>query len=48
MRSWKDFRVKLDLDDNKKFYLIQIIHTIPSTWKEIFLECGNNTSDLIY
>ena len=29
MRSWKDLRVKFDLDGIIKFYWIQIIHTIP-------------------
>ena len=27
MKNWKDFREKLDLDDNKKFYWRQIIPT---------------------
>ena len=40
-------RTKLSLDDNKKFYWRQIIQAIPRAWKEIFLECGNNISDLI-
>ena len=47
MKSWKDLRGKLDLDDNKKFYWKQIIHAIPRAWKEKFLECGDNISDLI-
>ena len=38
---------KLGLDDNKKFYWKQIIHAIPRAWKEKFLECGDNISDLI-
>ena len=47
MKSWEDLRGKLDLDDNKKFYWKQIIHAIPRAWKEKFLECGDNISDLI-
>ena len=47
LRSWKDLRTKLGLDDNKKFYSRQIIHAIPCAWKEMFLECGNNISDPI-
>ena len=47
MRSWEDLRAKLGLDDNKKFYWRQIIHKIPCAWKEMFLERGNNISDLI-
>ena len=47
MRSWEDFRAKLDLDNNKKIFWIQIIHAIPSTWKEMFLECGDIIIDLI-
>ena len=47
MKSWEDLRAKLGLDDNKKFYWRQIIHEIPLAWKEMFLECGNNISDLI-
>ena len=38
MRSWEDLRTKLGLDDNKKFYWRQIIHTIPHAWKEMLLE----------
>ena len=33
MRCWGDLRAKLDLDAVRKFYWIQIIHTIPSPWK---------------
>ena len=40
-------RAKLDLDDNKKIYWRQITHAIPRAWKKIFLECGNNISNLI-
>ena len=47
MRSWKDLRAKLDLDDNRKLYWIQVIHTILRAWKEMILECGNNISNLI-
>ena len=47
MRNWEDLRVKLDLDDSRKFYWIQIIHTVSSVWKEMFLACGNNISNLI-
>ena len=45
--SWEDLRAKLDLDDNKKCYWRNIIHTIPRAWKEMFLECGNNIRNLI-
>ena len=48
MRSWEDLRAKLGLNDNKKFYRRQIILAIPRAWKEMFLECGNNISDLIF
>ena len=47
MRSWEDLRAKFDLGDNRKFYWVQIIHTIPSAWKEMFSECGINISNLI-
>ena len=47
IRSQEDLRSKLDLDDNKKFCQRQIIHAIPRAWKEMFLECGDNISDLI-
>ena len=47
MRNWEDLRVKLDLDDSRKFYWIRIIHTVSSVWKEMFLACGNNISNLI-
>ena len=47
MRSWEDFKAILDMDENRNFYRIQVISTISSAWKEIFLECGNNTSNLI-
>ena len=47
MRIWEDLRANLGLDDNKKCYWRQIIHPIPCAWKEMFLECGNNISDLI-
>ena len=33
MRSWKGFRAKLELNGNRKFYWIQIIHRILSAWK---------------
>ena len=46
MKSWEDLRAKLGLDDNKKFYWRQIIHAILRAWK-VFLECGDNISDLI-
>ena len=38
MRSSEDFRAKLDLDDNKKIYWRQIIHTNPLAWKKKLLE----------
>ena len=47
MRGWEHLRAKLGLDDSKKFYWRKIIHAIPLAWKEMFLECGNNISDLI-
>ena len=47
MRSWENLRAKLGLENNKKFYWRQIIQAIPHCWKEMFLECGNNISDLI-
>ena len=47
MKSWEDLRAKLGLNDNKKLYWRQIIYAIPRAWKEIFLECGDNISDLI-
>ena len=47
MIIWEDFRAKLGLDDNKRIYWRQIIHTILFAWKEIFLECGDNISDLV-
>ena len=47
MKRWEDLRAKLGLDDNKKFYWRQIIHAIPRAWIEMFLECGDNSSDLI-
>ena len=47
MRSWEDLRAKLDLDDGRKSNCRQIIHTIPCAWKEMFLECGNNISNII-
>ena len=40
MRSWKDFRAKLRLDDNKNFYCHR-------AWQEMLLECGNTISDLV-
>ena len=36
------------MNDNNKFYWRKIIHTIPRAKKEMILECGNNTSDLIF
>ena len=47
MRSWEDLRPKLGLDYNKNFCWRQIIQAIPRAWKEMFLECGDNISDLI-
>ena len=47
MRSWENLRAKLDLDDNRKFYCRQIIHTISRAWKETFLEPGNNINNPI-
>ena len=55
MRSWEDLRwknfaiknSKNKKFDNKKFYWGQIIHAIPCAWEEMFLECGDNISDLI-
>ena len=47
MKSWEDLRAKLGLDDNKKFYWRQIIHAISRALKEMFLEWGDNFSDLI-
>ena len=47
MRIWEDLRAKLGLDDNKRIYGRQIIHTILLAWKEMFLECGDNISDLV-
>ena len=47
MKSWEDFREKLELNDNKKFCWSQIIHTTPCTWKEMFSKCGNNISNLL-
>ena len=47
MRSWEDLRAKLRLDENKKFYWRQILPAISRAWKEMFLDCGNNISDLI-
>ena len=35
------------MDDNKKFYWRHIIHAIALAWKEMFLEFGDNISDLI-
>ena len=46
MRSWEDSTEKLGLDD-KKNYGRQIIHAIPRVWRQMFIECGDNTSDLI-
>ena len=46
MRSWENMRATLYLDENKKFYCRQINHTIACNQKEIFLECGNNLSNL--
>ena len=40
-------RAKLGLDGNKKLYWRQVIQAIPCPWEEMFLECGNNISDLI-
>ena len=47
MKSWEDLRAKLGLDDTKKIYWGQIINAIPLAWKEIFLDCGDNMSNLI-
>ena len=47
LRSWEDLRAKLDLGGNKKFYCIQIIHTISRARKEVFLECGDNINNLV-
>ena len=38
MKSWEDLRAKLGW---------QIIHAIAGAWKEMFLECGDNSNDLI-
>ena len=46
MRCWEDLRAKLGLNDNLKFYWIQIIHIIPRASKEMFLECGKDVSNL--
>ena len=48
MKSWEDFREKLELNDIKKFCWSQIIHTNPCTWKEMFSKCGNNIGNLIF
>ena len=48
MKSWENFREKLELNDNKKIYWSQIIHTTPCTWKEMFSKCGNNISNLLF
>ena len=48
MKSWEDFREKLELNDNKKSYWSQIIHATPRTWKEMFSKCGNNISNLLF
>ena len=40
-------RAKLDLDDNKKFYWRQIVDSIPRALKEMFLQCGDNISNII-
>ena len=42
-KGWEDLRGKLDLDDNRKFYWIQIIQTILSGLKKMFIECSNIT-----
>ena len=47
MRSWENLRAKLDLNDNRKFYCRQIIHTISRAWKETFLKPGNNINNSI-
>ena len=47
-KGWEDLRGKLDLDDNRKFYWIQIIQTILSGWKKMFIQCSNNISEHHY
>ena len=47
IRTWGDLTAKIDLNDIKKFYWLQLIHAIPSSLKEMLLECGNNIINLI-
>ena len=41
IKKWDELKTEFDLIENEKFLIVQITHTLPSSWKEILRSIKN-------
>ena len=47
IKKWDELKTEFDLIENKKFLMVQIIHVLPISWKEILQNYNESINNLI-
>ena len=47
IKEWDELKTEFDLIQNKKFFVGQITHALPSSWKQILQNYTENINSLV-
>ena len=47
IKKWDELKAESDLVENEKFLIVQIIHALPISWKEILRKYTESTNNLV-
>ena len=47
IKEWDELKTEFDLIQNKKFFVAQITHALPSSWKQILQNYTENINNLV-
>ena len=47
IKKWDELKTEFDLIKNEKFLMVQIIHALPTLWKEILQNYTENINNLV-
>ena len=47
IKKWNELKTEFDLIENEKFLIVQIIHALPISWKEILRNYTESINNLV-
>ena len=47
IKKWNELKTEFDLIENEKFFIVQIIHALPISWKEILRNYTESINNLV-